>query len=64
MASCGFNLRKWNSNSQTLLKSIEACESSQEQKGLVDHTTTEDDESYAKSSITPGNSERKNDTVV
>ena len=48
MASGGFNLRKWNSNSQT----------------LVDHATAEDDESYAKSSITLGNSESKNDTVV
>ena len=64
MASGGFNLRKWNSNSQTLLKSIEACERSQEQKGSVDHATAEDDESYAKSSITLGNSETKNDTVV
>ena len=64
MASGGFNLRKWNSNSQTLLKSIETCESLQEQRGSVDHATAEDDESYAKSSITPGNSETKNDTVV
>ena len=64
MASGGFNLRKWNSNSQTLLKSIEACESSQEQRRSVDHATAEDDESYAKLSITPGNSETKNDTVV
>ncbi|XP_044172645.1 uncharacterized protein LOC114972132 [Acropora millepora] len=64
MASGGFNLRKWNTNSQTLLKSIEACENSQEQKESVDQCTAEDDESYAKSSITPGNSETKNDTVV
>lgn len=34
-ASGGFNLRKWNSNSQTLLKSIEACESSQEKRGRL-----------------------------
>ena len=47
MASRGFNLRKWNLNSQTLLKSIEACESSQEQRGLVDHATAEDEKSYA-----------------
>lgn len=64
MASGGFNLRKWNSNSQTLMKSIEACEILQEQKNAVDHATAEDDESYPKSSITPGNSETKNDTVV
>ena len=44
MASGGFNLRKWNSNSQTLLKSIEAWENSQEQRGSVDHATAEDDE--------------------
>ena len=30
MASGGFNLRKWNSNSQTLLKSIKTCESVQD----------------------------------
>lgn len=65
MATGGFNLRKWNTNSQTLLKSIETCESLQEQRGSVDHATAEDDdESYAKSSITPGNSETKNDTVA
>ena len=64
MASRGFNLRKWNLNSQTLLKSIETCESLQEQRGLVDHATAEDDESYAKLSITPRNSKKKNDTVV
>ena len=64
MASRGFNLRKWNLNSQTLLKSIEACESSQEQRGLVDHATAEDEKSYAKLSITQGNSETKKDTVV
>ena len=46
------------------VESIEACESSQDQKGLVDHATAEDDESYAKSSITPTSSETKNDTVV
>ena len=34
-------------------------------RGSVDHATAEDDdESYAKSSITPGNSEAKNDTVA
>ena len=47
MASGGFNLRKWNSNSQTLLKSIETCESLQEQRGSVDHATAENDELYA-----------------
>ena len=45
MASGFFNLRKWNLNSQTVLKSIEACESSQELRGSVDHATAEDDES-------------------
>ena len=64
MASGGFNLRKWNSNSQTLLKLIETCESLQEQRGSVDHATAENDELYAKSSITPRNSETKNNTVV
>jgi len=64
MADGGFNLRKWNSSSQTLLNSIEACEISEDQKGLVEHATAEDDESYAKSSTTPTSSETKKDTVV
>ena len=63
MASGGFNLIKWNSNSPTLLKSIQVCESSQEQKS-TDNTTAEDDESYTKSSTTLRNSELKSDTVV
>ena len=50
MASGGFNLRKWITYSQTLFKSIETCESLQEQRGSVDHATAEDDESHAKSS--------------
>ena len=64
MASGGFNLRKWNSNSPTLLKSIQVSESSQEQRPTDNGTTAEDDESYAKSSTTLGNSELKSDTVV
>jgi len=46
------------------MNSIEACEISKDQKGLVEHATAEDDESYAKSSITPKSSETKKDTVV
>ena len=44
-AEGGFNLRKWNSNSRSLLRA-------------------EHDESYAKSSTTPGRSEAKNETIV
>lgn len=57
MASGGFNLSKWNSNSRTLLKPIQVCEGSQQQKPTDNGTTAEDDESYAKSSTTLGNSE-------
>ncbi|XP_068741720.1 uncharacterized protein [Montipora capricornis] len=64
MASGGFNLRKWNSNSRNLVKAIEACESSQNETRSTDEATAEDDESYAKSSTTPVNSETKNDTTV
>ena len=64
MASGGFNPRKWNSNSRNLLKAIEACESSQNQIRSTDEATAEDDESHAKSSNTPINSETKNDTTV
>ena len=64
MAEGGFNLRKWNSNSRDLLKAIENCEISQDQVKPIEKATNEDDESYAKSSTTPGNSEVKNETVV
>ena len=63
MADGGFNLRKWNSNSRTLVRAIENVENSNEAKSKQE-ITAEDDESYAKSSITPGNSETKSDTVV
>jgi len=63
-ADRGSNLRKWNSNSQTLMKLIEACEILQDQKGLVYHALAEDDELYAKSTIPPTSSETKKDTVV
>ena len=51
MASGGFNLRKWNINSQNLLKAIEACENLQVQRRLTNNATA-DDESYTKSSTT------------
>ncbi|PFX14402.1 hypothetical protein AWC38_SpisGene21442 [Stylophora pistillata] len=63
MAEGGFNLRKWNSNSRTLLRAIESVEKSSEAKSNQD-ITTKDDESYAKLSTTPSSSEVKNDTIV
>ncbi|PFX11054.1 hypothetical protein AWC38_SpisGene25514, partial [Stylophora pistillata] len=63
MAEGGFNLRKWNSNSRTLLRAIESVEYSSEAKSNQDNTT-EDDESYANLSTTPRSSEVKNDTIV
>lgn len=50
MAKGGFNLRKWNSNSHRLLKSIENYETLHEHAKSTSNVTTEDDESYAKSS--------------
>lgn len=65
MAKGGFNLRKWNSNSRSLLKLIDDYEISHEQSESTPNViTTEDDESYAKSSTTIGNSEAKNDLTV
>ena len=64
MAEGGFNLRKWNSNSRTLLKAIESCENPSGEPKSNQETTKEDDESYAKSSTTLGSSEAKNDTIV
>ena len=58
------NLWKWNSNSRELLKAIENCDTSQDQVKPIEKASNEDDESYAKSSTTPGNSEVKNETVV
>ena len=63
MSEGGFNLRKWNSNSRDLLKTNEDCESSQDQTKPQQNTTNEDDESYAKLSTTPGNSESKSHIV-
>ena len=63
MSEGGFNLRKWNSNSRDLLKTTEDCESSQDQTKPQQNTTNEDDESYAKLSTTPGNSESKSHIV-
>ena len=64
MAEGGFNLRKWNSNSRSLLRAIESCENPRGESKSNQEPTTEDDESYAKSSTTPGNSEAKNETIV
>ena len=55
---------KWNSNSRTLLRAIESCENPRGESKSNQEPTTEDDESYAKSSTTPGSSEAKNETIV
>ena len=62
MAEGGF-IRKWHSNSHTLLRAVESYEVSSEIKSNQD-ASTEDDESYAKSSTTPSSSEVKTDNVV
>jgi len=66
MSEGGFNLRKWNSNSNKLLQRIEIAES------VLDHgssrtlntiaTVIEEEESYAKSTI--GNCEKTDFTKV
>ena len=63
MAEGGFNLRKWNSNSHTLLRAIESVENPSEAESNQD-ITTEDNESYAKLSTTPSGSELKNEMIV
>ncbi len=50
----GFNLRKWQSNSCTLLESINQVKSDQQQlTGPVERKVTLEDEKYAKSTIGP-----------
>ena len=50
MAAGGLNLRKWNSNSQEIIKRIEQVESKGDYRAEP-ATSREDDESYAKSTI-------------
>ncbi len=59
MAAGGFNLRKWNSNSQEVIKRIEQVESKGDHR-VEPATSREEDESYAKSttnqeSVNPAN---------
>ena len=67
MSQDGFNLRKWSSNSRDLLKAIEDCKGQQSRPHELNRSkeaaTTEDDESYAKASTTPGDCESKNEIV-
>ncbi len=55
MAKGGFNLRKWNSNSASLLQLIDNKEKAMVQTKTeeVNQLTEEDDESFSKSTIGP-----------
>ncbi|XP_046856151.1 uncharacterized protein LOC124449256 [Xenia sp. Carnegie-2017] len=52
MAKGGFNLRKWNSNSSNVVKSIEALEGKKNLSLISDKSSvTQDDQSFTKSTI-------------
>ena len=63
MSQVRFNLQDWSSNLHNLLKATEDCTGQQsrshESNRLNQAATTEDGESYAKASTTPGDSEPK-----
>ena len=67
MAAGGFNLRKWHSNSRNLLKYIENCEVSVPHSSQPpmppNQVEVEDDQSYAKSTITGDCENQANSTV-
>ena len=64
MSEGGFNLRKWNSNSSTLLESINKCETHQDPLTQSEKKVTTEDESYTKSTIGPNNSNREKSVKV
>ena len=56
MSKGGFNLRKWNSNSKTVLKKIQNCEvdTSQDTNDIsIEKNVVEENQSYAKTSFGP-----------
>ena len=68
MADGGFNLRKWNSNSQNVMSEISRFERPQEdsitQRKAQPDVTIEDDRSYAKTTTGSASSSTKDDSVV
>jgi hypothetical protein len=59
MSEGGFNLRKWNSNSSTLLESINKCETHQDTLTQSERKVITEDESYTKYTIGPNNTNRE-----
>ncbi|CAB4044356.1 Hypothetical predicted protein, partial [Paramuricea clavata] len=59
MSEEGFNLRKWNSNSSTLLESINKGETHQDPLTKFERKVIAEDESHTKSTIGPNNSNRE-----
>ena len=56
MSKGGFNLRKWNSNSKTLVKKIQNCEvdTSQDTNDIsIERNVVEEDQSYVQTSFAP-----------
>lgn len=60
----GFNLHKWRSKSNNLLKLINNDRTPQEPSESTSNNPDEDDEPYAKSQTTIGSSEDGNGTTV
>lgn len=57
--------RAWSfTNSRSLLRAIESCVNPRGESKSNQEPTTEDGESYSKSSTTPVSSEAKNETIV
>ena len=63
MSEGGFNLRKWNSNSEELLKKVEEFEKCRDNIVLKE-SATEDEQSYAKATIGKGTSAEDSDNKV
>ena len=53
----GFNLRKWNSNSEEVINTINSAEKSRETFTSKSADFTQDDESYAKSMVGPADNQ-------
>ena len=63
MSGGGFNVRKWNSNSDELLKRVEEFEECRD-NNVLNESATEDEQSYAKATVGKGTSTKDSDNKV